>query len=78
MSSTHDSPVADLVEEFDRWATSLVSSSSSASSASSTIGHLDGETHGQDDLDKEDMQNKEPQEPLSPQEGIFSFVSSIH
>ena len=66
--STYDSPVADLVEEFDRWATALVSSSS-------TYGQMDDERHGQDSVGKdEDMQDNETKEFLSPQEGNFSFT----
>ena len=66
--STYDSPVADLVEEFDRWATALVSSSS-------TYGQMDDERHGQDSVGKdEDMQDNETKEFLSPQEGNFSFI----
>ena len=66
--STYDSPVADLVEEFDRWATALISSSS-------TCGQMDGERHGQDSIGKdEDMQGNETKEILSPQEGNLPFI----
>ena len=73
--SSHENPVADLVEEFDRWANTLVSPSSS-SSVTSPLGQLDTERHGQGAAEGAAQENDdESLEPLSPQEGKFSLLT---
>ena len=63
--------VSDLVDEFDSWATSLVSPTSSSAE------QLDGERHGTADREGE-LLKEEPQAPLSPQEGnLLPLYSSI-